>query len=66
VALPSPEDQGTIMAHSEIESDAIEFDELNGAFPQTLELLMSVAQSSQPYREVQMLCNRPQQIIDLQ
>jgi hypothetical protein len=39
---------------------------LREAFIQTQEVLMRVAQYSQPIREVQMVCEHPQQIIDLQ
>jgi hypothetical protein len=41
-------------------------DQLREAFIQTQEVLMRVAQYSQPIREVQMVCEHPQQIIDLQ
>jgi hypothetical protein len=40
--------------------------ELRDVFAQTQEVQMRVAQYSQPIREVQMMCNHPQQIIDLQ
>jgi len=65
-ALVSPEDQGTMMALIDMQRNAIRFDELNEAFAQTQEVLMRVALYSQPIREVQMVCNNPQQIIDLQ
>jgi hypothetical protein len=50
----------------DILSGGIVFDELNKAFAQTQEVLMLVAQYSQPIWEVQMVCNHPQQIINLQ
>jgi len=53
------------MALLQIQRDAIGFEELNKAFAQTQEVLMRVAQYSQPIREVEMMCDHPQQIIDL-
>jgi hypothetical protein len=61
-----PEDQGTFMALMDKQSDAIGFEELNEAFTQTPEVLMMVAQFSQPIGDVQMVCNLPQLIIELQ
>ena len=54
------------MALIDIQRDAIKFDELNEVFAQTQKVLMRVVQYSQPIREVQMVCNYPQQSIDLQ
>jgi len=65
-ALVSVEDQGTIMAHIDIDKDNIGTDQMWEAFIQTQEVLMRVAQYSQPIREVQRVCEHPQQIIDLQ
>jgi len=65
-ALVSIEDEGAIMALLDIQRDAIRFEELNEAFAQTQVVLMRVAQYSQPIQEVQMVCEHPQQIIDLQ
>jgi transcriptional regulator with PAS, ATPase and Fis domain len=65
-ALVSIEDQGTIMALINIDKDNIGNDQLRDLFIQTQEVLMQVAQYSQPIREVQMVCKHPQQIIDLQ
>jgi hypothetical protein len=65
-ALVSVEDQGTIMALIDIDKDNTRFEQLQEAFAQTQEVLMRVAQYSQPIREVQMVCEHPQQIIDLQ
>jgi hypothetical protein len=62
----SVEDQGTIMALIELDKDNIGTDQLRDAFIQAQEVLMRVAQYSQPIREVQMVCEHPQQIIDLQ
>jgi len=64
-ALVSPEDQRTIIVLINIQRDAMGFDKLNDVFGQTHELLMRVAQCSQPIREVQMVCNHTQLIIDL-
>ena len=65
-ALVYVEDQGTIMALIDIDKDNVGSDQLSEAFIQTQEVLMRVAQYSQPIREVQMICEHPQQIIDLQ
>jgi len=65
-ALVSIEDQGTIMALIDLDKDNIGYEQLTEAFAQTQEVLMRVAQYSQPIREVQRVCEHPQQIIDLQ
>jgi len=65
-ALVSIEDQGTIMALIDIDKDNIGYEQLTEAFVQTQEVLMPVAQYSQPIREVHRVCEHPQQIIDLQ
>ena len=54
------------MALLDLQRDAIGFEELKEVFRQTQEVLMPVAQYSQPIREVHMICKDPQQIIDLQ
>jgi hypothetical protein len=64
--LVSIEDQGTIMALIHMDKDNVGNDQPREAFIQTPELLMRVVQYSQPIREVQMVCEHPQQIIDLQ
>jgi len=61
----SVEDQGTIMALIDIDKDNIGYEQLTEAFVQTQEVLMRVAQYSQPIRELQRVCEHPQQIIDL-
>ena len=65
-ALVSIEGQGTIMALIDVEKENIGHEQLTEAFAQTQEVLMRVAQYSQPIREVQRVCEHPQQIIDLQ
>jgi hypothetical protein len=65
-ALVSVKDQGIIMAFIDIDLDNIRGDLLREVFIQTQEVLMQVAQYSQPIREVQAVCDHPQQIIDLQ
>jgi hypothetical protein len=65
-ALVSVEDQGTMTALIELDKDNIGSDQLTEEFVKTQEVLMRVAQYSQPIREVQMVCEHPQQIIDLQ
>jgi hypothetical protein len=66
VALVSIEDQGTIMALLDLQRDVVGLEELMEAFEQIQELLTRVAQYSQPICDVQMVCEHPQQIIDLQ
>ena len=58
-ALVSVEDQGTIMALIDIDKDNTGYEQLQEAFTQTQEVLMRVAQYSQPIREVQMVCEHP-------
>jgi hypothetical protein len=65
-ALVSVEDQGTIMALINLDKDNVGTEQLSEAFIQTQEVLMCAAQYSQPIREVQMVWEHPQQIIDLQ
>jgi hypothetical protein len=55
-ALVSIEDQGTIMALIDIDKDNTGYEQLQESFAQTQEVLMRVAQYSQPIREVQMVC----------
>jgi anion-transporting ArsA/GET3 family ATPase len=54
------------MALINMKRNTIMFDKLNEVLAQTQELLKRVAQYSQSIQEVQMVCNHPQQIIDLQ
>ena len=54
------------MALLDVQGDAIGFEELREVYARTQEVLTRVAQYSQPIREVQMVCDHPQQIIDLQ
>jgi len=54
------------MALIDINRDNTGYEELQEAFAQTQEVLMRVAQYSQPIREVQMVCEHPHQIIELQ
>jgi len=54
------------MALLDVQGDAIGFKELREAYAPIQEVLTRVAQHSQPIREVQMVCDHPQQIIDLQ
>jgi hypothetical protein len=50
----------------DIQRDAIGRDELNQAFARMQQVLIKVVQYSQPIRDVQIVCNHPQQIINLQ
>jgi hypothetical protein len=54
------------MALIDIQRDAIGCDEFKEAFAQTQGVLMRVPKYSLPIWEVQMVCNHPQQIMDLQ
>ena len=54
------------MALIDLDKDNMGSEQVKEAFVQTQEVLMQVAQYSQPIREVQMVCEHPQQIIDLQ
>jgi len=65
-ALVSVEDQGTIMALIDIDKHNTGYEQLREVFAQTQEVLMRLAQYSQRIREVHMVCEHPQQIIDRQ
>jgi len=65
-ALVSPEHKGAIMALIDKQADAIGHEEMREVFTQTQEVEIRVAQYSQPICEVQMVCDHPQHIIDLQ
>jgi hypothetical protein len=54
------------MALIDIDKDNVVNEQLREAFIQTQEVLMGVAQYSQPIREVQRVCKHPQRIIELQ
>jgi hypothetical protein len=62
----SPKDQVTIFTCIDIKVDAIVNDEMREVFTLTQEVLMRVAQYSQPIGEVQIFCDHLQQSIDLQ
>jgi hypothetical protein len=62
----SVEDQGTIMALLDHDKDTIVNEQIQEAFVPTQKVLMRVAQYSQSIGEVQMVCEHPQQIINLQ
>jgi hypothetical protein len=62
----SAEDQGAIMALLDTQGDTIGFEELREAYVQIQQVLMWVVQYSQPMQEVQMVCDHPRQIINLQ
>jgi hypothetical protein len=64
-ALVSVEDQETIMALIDLDKENMGNNQMRDAFIQTQEVLMRVAQYSQPIRDLQMVCEHPQQIIDL-
>jgi hypothetical protein len=54
------------MALINLDKEHMGNDQIREAFIQTEEVLMRVTQYSQPIREVQMVCEHPQQIIVLQ
>jgi len=54
------------MALIDIDKDNIGTEQMREAFAQTQEVIMRVAQYSQPIREVHRVCEHPEQIIDLQ
>jgi hypothetical protein len=54
------------MAVIDLDKHNVGSEQLRAAFVQTQEVLMRVAQYTQPIREVQMVCKHPQQIINLQ
>jgi hypothetical protein len=49
-----------------IDKDNVRSDQFGEAFIQTQAVMIPVAQCSQPIRDMQMVCEHPQQIIDLQ
>jgi hypothetical protein len=55
-----------MMALMDLDKENMGNDQVREAFIQTQEVLMRVAQYSQPIQEVQMVCEHPQQVIDLQ
>jgi len=62
----SIEYQATILSLLDLQKDVVGFEERREAFGLTQEVLTRVAQYSQPIQEVQMGCQHPQQIINLQ
>jgi hypothetical protein len=65
-ALVSFEDQVTIMAFFFVQNDAVDIEEVMEAFVQSQQVVIRAAQYSQPIREVQIVCNLLQHIINLQ
>jgi hypothetical protein len=65
-ALVSPEDQGTIMALIDLNKEQMDLEATTDAFVQAQEVMMRIAQYSQPVRTIQALCDHPAQITNLQ
>jgi small-conductance mechanosensitive channel len=65
-ALVSPEAEGTIMAIIDLDKEMMGSEDTTDAFVQAPEVLMRIAQYSQPVRTIQAVCNHPAQIITLQ
>jgi hypothetical protein len=66
VAPVSHEDQGTIMGLLDLNKEIVGGEAMTDAFVQAQEVLMRLAQYSQPVQEIQMVCDHPSQIIALQ
>jgi len=65
-ALVSLEDQGTFMAIIDLNKETIGPKAITDAFIQAQEVMMRIAQYSQPVRTIQAVCDHPAQIIGLQ
>jgi hypothetical protein len=65
-ALVSPEDQGTIMALLDVNKETMDTKATIDAFVQAQELMIRIAQYSQPVRTIQAVCDHPSQIVALQ
>jgi hypothetical protein len=61
--LVSPEDQGTIMAHLDLDNETIGTEATIDTFVQVHEVMIRIGQYSQPVRTVQAVCDHPCQII---
>jgi hypothetical protein len=64
--LVSPEDQGTIMALLDLHKETLGTDATIDAFVQAQEVMMGIAQYSQPVRTVQVVCDHLSLTIALQ
>jgi len=64
-ALLSPEDQGTIMALSDLNQETMGTEATTDAFVQAQDVRMGIAQYSQPVRTIQAVCNHPREILTL-
>jgi hypothetical protein len=65
-ALVSPDDQGTIMAVIDLNQEMMGTEATTYAFIQAQEVMMRIAQYSQPVRTIQAVCDHPEQMIALQ
>jgi hypothetical protein len=65
-ALVSPKDQGTIMALIDLNQEMLDAEATTDAFVQAQEVMMRIAQHSQPMRTIQAVCGHPAQITALQ
>jgi hypothetical protein len=64
-ALVSPEDQGTIMALLDLNKETMDGEATTDAFIQAQEVMIRIAQYSQPVRTIQAVCDHPLQILGL-
>ena len=62
-ALVSPTDQGTIIAIIDLNQETMGSEATTDAFVQAQEVLMRIAQYSQPVRTIQTVCDHPSQIV---
>jgi hypothetical protein len=65
-ALVSPEDQGTIMAVLDLNKETMGTEATIETFVQAQEVMVRIAQYSQPVRTIQAVCDHPNQIVTLQ
>ena len=65
-ALVSPEDQGTIMALLDLDTETMGTEASTDALVQAQEVMVRIAQYSQPVRTIQAVCDHPNQIVALQ
>jgi len=62
----SPKDQGTILALLDLDKETMGTAATTDAFVQAQEVMVRIAQYSQPVQTIQAVCDHPNQIIALQ
>jgi hypothetical protein len=65
-ALVSPEDQGTSMALLDLNNETMGIEDTTDAVIQAQEVMLRIAQYSQPVQTIQAVCDHPTQIVALQ